>query len=104
MVCCQLLRALIQLDNLAVKRLPGVVTKHFTAQNVISPRNVLIVQRKTTTITSARFLEYCKEKKKKRRSRITNVRDEYKGLTIPISHDIVFAKSTPYAKHVWVKS
>ena len=46
---------LIQLDTLDIRPLPGIVLKHFTAQDTISRWDVLDVYSRATATTAARF-------------------------------------------------
>ena len=48
---------LIQLDTLDIRPLPGVVLKHFTAQDVISRWDVVDVYSRATATTAAHFLD-----------------------------------------------
>lgn len=48
--------ALVQVDTLDVRPLPGVVLKQFTARDVVSRWDVLETYRRATSVTATRFL------------------------------------------------
>src|SRR3972149_4230094 len=48
---------LVPVDTLDLRPLPGVVLKHFTARDVVSPRDVLEVHTRATAQAAARFLD-----------------------------------------------
>lgn len=53
---------LVELDTLDLRPLPGVVLKHFTARDVISRWDVLMVYSRATATTAARFLDVLQER------------------------------------------